>query len=96
MSRSSGTILAFYQPESGLTLFSLRQSLGDLVLMCPSQKGVAGGAKKVKVFVDGILANNKLVMVTISSSHSGTVVFADGRFVRNLGTFAFLDRYLNG
>jgi len=34
---SSGTILAFYLPESGVSPFALRQSLGDLVIRRTSQ-----------------------------------------------------------
>ncbi|MCU1299902.1 MAG: uncharacterized protein JWQ87_186 [Candidatus Sulfotelmatobacter sp.] len=93
--RSSGTILAFYQPESHATSFSLRQSLGDLVLQRAGQN-VSGQAKKVKVYIEDILSHQKAVLVTISAGQSGTTVYSDGALVKRLPNFKLSSQYLTG
>ncbi len=84
---SSGTILAFYWPESGITPFALRQSLSDLVIQRPSQDQLHRG-KKAEVYVDDVFSRQKPVLLTINSDQSGTTVYAGGAFVKkypNLG-----------
>jgi VanZ family protein len=92
---SSGTILAFYQPESKVSSFTLRQSLGDLVLRRASQNE-SGQLGERKIYVDDIFRNQKSVLVTISSNESGTMVFADGVFVRKFEHFTFSSHDLTG
>ena len=93
--RSSGTILAFYWPESGITPFALRQSLGDLVIQRPSQDRLRR-PKKAKVYVDDVFSRQKPVLVAITSDQSGTTVYGDGAFVRKYPNFTFLNGDLSG
>lgn len=92
---SSGTILAFYRPDSRIIPFSLRQSLSDLTLE-QSRIDDSGKAKKVKIYVDDVLSHPQPVLITISSSHSGTAVFADGAFVRKFENFELTSQDLTG
>lgn len=93
--QSSGTILAFYQADSQVTPFSLRQSLGDLVLQRASRNEL-GQSKKAKVYIDDIFSQQKAVLVTISSNQSGTTVFSNGAFARKFENFRLSDQNLNG
>jgi VanZ like protein/concanavalin A-like lectin/glucanase superfamily protein len=93
--RSSGTILAFYWPGSGVIPFALRQSLGDLLLQRASQNESSQASKR-KIYVDDIFGNQKSVLVTISSNQSGTMVFADGVFVRKFEHFKLSSQDLTG
>lgn len=92
---SSGTILAFYRLESQVTSFALRQSLGDLLLQRANQNESSQGSKR-KIYVDDIFGNQKSVLVTISSNQSGTMVFADGVFVRKFEHFKLSSQDLRG
>ncbi len=92
---SSGTILAFYRPESGITPFALRQSLSDLVIQRPSQDQLHRG-KKAKVYVDDVFSRQKPVLVTINSDQSGTTVYADGTFVKKYPNLRFSSGDLSG
>lgn len=80
---SSGSILSFYQAESGVTTFSLRQSWGDLTIQRADQQN-SGRAKRGKIYVDEVLSHQKPVLITISSTRSGTSVFADGIIVKRI------------
>ncbi len=91
---SSGTILAFYWPESGIIAFALRQSLGDLEIQQTSRDQLHH-ARMVKVDFDNVLSK-KLVLVTISSDPGGTTVYADGAFVKKAPNFRFSSRDLTG
>jgi len=80
---AAGTILAFYRPESRVVPFSLRQSRGDLVLeRAPEER--SQGRKNTKVYVGRLFARPKPIFIAISSSESGTTVYADGAFVKKL------------
>ena len=92
---SSATILGFYQPESRVSSFALRQSLGDLVLQRTTQNE-AGQAKTVKIYIDDVLSHRKPVLVTISSNQSCTTVFVGGSVVRKLENFKLSSRDLVG
>jgi hypothetical protein len=92
---SSGTILAFYLPESGVSPFALRQSLGDLVIRRTSQDQLHR-AKKAKVYVDDVFSRQKPVLVAISSGQAGTTVYAEGRFVKKYPNFRFSGGDLTG
>ncbi|MGO9085613.1 MAG: VanZ family protein [Candidatus Sulfotelmatobacter sp.] len=92
---SSGTILAFDQPESKVAGFALRQSLSDLVLLSAGQNR-SGRAKRVKIYVDDVFSREKPVLVTIISNQSGTTAFTDGVFVRTFGNFKLSSQDLTG
>jgi hypothetical protein len=92
---SSGTILAFYHPESRAAHLALRQSLGDLVLQRAGQNELGRG-KNVKIYVDDVLSRQKPVLITISAGPSETSVFADGRFVRKFNNFKLSSQDLTG
>jgi hypothetical protein len=92
--RSSGTILAFYQPESQTTSFSVRQSLGDLTLERANTSDSAN--RKGSTYVDGVISHPLLVLITISSSQSGTAIFANGAFVRRFETVKIASQDLTG
>jgi hypothetical protein len=92
---SSGMILAFYWPESGVVPFALRQSLGDLLLQRTSQDQLHH-ARKVKTYVDDIFSHQKPVLVTISSGQAGTTVYADGAFVKKSVNFRLSSQDLTG
>ncbi len=92
---SSGTILAFYRPESQIVPFALRQSLGDLVLQRAS-RDQSQRAKKAKAYVDDVFSRQKPVLITISSSQAGTTVYADGAFVKRIATLALSSQDLTG
>jgi hypothetical protein len=91
---SSGTILAFYWPENRIVPFSLHQSLGDLVLQRPSDD--PSHPEEVRVYVDDVFSQQKLVLVTISSSEAGTTVYADGAVVKRTGNFRLSSQDLTG
>lgn len=91
---SSGTILAFYSLESRVVPFALRQSLGDLELQHPRQDQLH--AKRVKIYADDVLGQEKPVLVTISSSQAGTSVYADGAFAKTFAKFRISSRDLTG
>ena len=91
---ASGTILAFYQPESKGTSFALRQSLGDLVLGRADSKSPQ--RKNVKIYVDDVLSRRKPVFITISSNQSGTTIFADGALVKTYENFKLSRQDLTG
>jgi VanZ like family/Concanavalin A-like lectin/glucanases superfamily len=92
---SSGTILAFYNPETQVVAFAMRQSLGDLVLQSapPSPRHYGG---KDKIYIDDVLGRRQPVLVTITSGQSGTMVYADGGLVKQASTFSFTSRDLTG
>jgi len=78
---SWGTILAFYWPESRHIPFSLRQSIGDLVLQVTNHEQT-GNSKRAKIYVDDVFSHPKPIFLTISSGISGTAVYADGSLVK--------------
>lgn len=92
---SSGTILAFYQAQSQLPPFALRQSLGDLVLQRTTQND-SGKRKKIKIYVDDVLSHQNPVLVTIGSGESGTSVFTDGVLVKRIEGLKLSSRDLIG
>jgi hypothetical protein len=92
---SSGTILAFYQPERQVTTFSLRQSLGDLTLQSASNK-YSGRARKIRIYVDDVLRHAGPILITIRSDKSGTEVFADGLIIRRFENFEVSVQDLTG
>jgi len=91
----SGTILAFYRPESRVVPLALRQSLGDLMLRRTSQDPLHH-AKKAKIYIDDLFSHAKPVFVTISSSPAGAAVYADDALVKKSPTFRLSSRDFTG
>jgi VanZ family protein len=94
--KGSGTILAFYWPESQIAPFALRQSLGDLELLRRSDDALHR-AKRDKLYVDDLFPiHSPLVLVTISAGPSGTTVYADGALVKRAPNFKISSQELSG
>jgi hypothetical protein len=92
---SSGTILAFYRPESRSVPFALRQSLADLVILRTGQNS-PHNLGKPKIYINDLFRHRQLVLVTIVSGESGTSVYADGSLVRKVSNFRFSSGDLTG
>jgi len=92
---ASGTILAFYWPESRVVPFALRQSLSDLVLQRTNQDQFHD-SEKANIYIGHVFSHQKPVFVAISSSQSGTTVYVDGALVTKSPNFRFSSRDLTG
>jgi len=92
---SSGTILAFYRPESRSVPFALRQSLGDLVILHTGYDQPRSLGKP-KIYINDLFRHRQLVLVTIVSGESGTSVYTDGLLVRKVSNFKFSSGDLTG
>lgn len=92
---SSGTILAFYRPESRNVPFALRQSLADLVILHTGHDQ-PHNAGKPKIYINDLFRHRQLVLVTIISGEFGTSVYADGSLVRKSSNFKFSNGDLTG
>jgi len=92
---TSGTVLAFYQPERRLVPFALRQFRDVLLIQLPSQSGLRG-AKNARVYVAHLFRPQKPVFAAISSGPTGTTVYVDGALVRTFPGFRFSSRDLTG
>jgi hypothetical protein len=90
---ASGTILAFYWMASRIAPFSLRQSLGDLVLQRNSQ---GPPTKKARIYVNDVFSRVRPVFITISSGATGTTVYLNGILVKGAPTFRFSGQDLTG
>jgi hypothetical protein len=91
----SGTILAFYQPETLTAPFRLRQSLGDLAID-RADVGSSGRDRTNRIYVDDLFRTPGLVFVSITSGAGGTTVYADGMMVRRYDKFRFSIQDLTG
>jgi hypothetical protein len=89
---SSGTILAFYWPDTQTVPFTLRQSLGDLVIQLASQHQ----RRARKVYAEDVFVRGNPVLITINSDQAGTTVYADGTFVKEFSGFTFSSGDLTG
>jgi VanZ family protein len=96
--QASGTILAFYWPESQVVPFALRQSLGDLELLRRSRNDdPSHDGKRAKLYVDDLfLSHQQPVLVTINAGQSGTTIYADGALVKKAPNFKFSSQELTG
>jgi len=91
----SGTIFAFYQPESRAVPFALRQFRDVLLVQLPSPDG-ARDARKARVWVTRVFRRQEPVFVAITSGPSGTRMYADGALVGTFPSFRFSTRDLTG
>jgi hypothetical protein len=90
---ASGTILAFYRPETGAVPFALRQSLDDLLIQLPSRKT---DPKKARFYAAHVFNHAKRAFLIISSGPNGTTVYADGALVKKAPDFRFSSSDLSG
>jgi hypothetical protein len=90
---SGGMILAFYRPNGDVVPFSLRQYQSGLVLERQSQGNVP---QKDEIYVGEVFGAPKPVLVTITSSRTGTAIYADGRLLKKVSTFVVFGRDLTG
>jgi hypothetical protein len=94
---SKGTVLGFYQPESGLVQFAMRQYQSGLVFERPTKDKLQYGKQgAAAVYVDKIFSHQGPVLVTITSSRSGTAVYANGTLLRNFADFGLSRHDLTG
>jgi VanZ family protein len=93
--RSSGTILAFYWPESHAVPFALGQSLSDLLLQRSTSDG-PHHTRRVRLYVDEAFNQRKPILFTISSSRAATAVYADGKFVKRSASLGLSREDLTG
>ena len=91
----SGTILAFYWPEGGIVRFLLRQYQGGLVLERTSEDRLHH-AEQASIYVDQVFSHPKAVLITITSAHTGTTVYADGALVKQFADFGLSSQELTG
>ena len=94
----SGTFLSFYHPENQ-SLFSLRQSLTDLLVQTETQSESA--TPKARFYVDDLFRPRRPVFLTVTSGQKGTCVYLDGVLVKaaphfQLSTKAFAGRLIVG
>jgi hypothetical protein len=93
--RASGSILAFYRPESHSSPFALRQSLADLTIES-AYNGQPQTGGKAKVYIDDLFTRPRLVLLTITSNPAGTSVYADAALVKTFPKFRFSTQDLTG
>jgi VanZ like family/Concanavalin A-like lectin/glucanases superfamily len=93
--RTSGTILGFFRSEDRSTPFTLRQSLGDLTLESETLRPLLGASRN-KIYLDDVLSEPKLVMVTLTSNQAGISVYLDGTLRMSLAKFRFSSHDLTG
>jgi len=93
--KASGTIFAFYWPESRTVPFAVRQSLGDFVLLRRNDDRSRHG-KRIRLYVDDVFSHQQPVFVTMSSGPSGTRIYVDGALVKTTPNFRFSSQELTG
>ena len=78
-----GTVLGFYWPDSGIVPFAIRQYRSGLEL----EKSSRDAKSATVVYVDKVFSHRGPVLVTITSSRSGTTIYADGAMLRKFAHF---------
>jgi hypothetical protein len=92
----TGTILGFYWPENRVVSFAIRQYRTRLELERPTQKDLRNAKSAAGVYVDKVFSHRGQVLVTITSSRSGTTVYADGVMLRKFEHFGLSRQDLTG
>jgi hypothetical protein len=87
-----GTVLGFYWPDSGVVPFAIRQYRSGLEL----EKSSRDAKSVAVVYVDKVFRHRGPVLVTISSSRSGTTVYADGALLGEFAHFGLSRQDLTG
>jgi VanZ family protein len=90
----TGTILAFYDPGTGLS-FSMRQEITDLVVR-KERRGQSPQTITKKGHADELFHANKPIFLTLASGPQGTSIYADGSFVKTLPGFRLSGKDLAG
>ncbi len=88
-----GMILAFYSPAGKLMTFSVRQYRGGLVMERESPHSVP---RENEIYVGEVFGGERPVLITITSSGSGTATYVDGVLKRAVPWFSFSGRDLTG
>ena len=83
--RGSHTILGFYCPDRPSQLL-VRQYF-DGLLLTHDARIEHDPTRTIKFDVDHVFSRNKLVQIAISSGHTGTVVYVDGKLAERIPTF---------
>jgi hypothetical protein len=91
----SGTILAFYRPETAVLPFEIWQSGVDLGIR-HSSADQSHHIERSRIYVSDLFDGAKLVFITISSGPAGTAVYHDGVLVRRAPDFRFSAQDLAG
>src|ERR1700722_8714918 len=91
----SGTILAFYRPETVVLPFELWQSGADLGIR-RSTIDHSQHIETSRIYVGDLFRDSKLVFITISSGPAGTAVYEDGILSRKVPEFGFSAQDLAG
>lgn len=95
----TGMILAFYQPESGVVPFSMRQYHDGLVLQSATRDNLQIATRDINanaVYADHVFKRDRPVLVTITSTSTGTALYADGALVRKFADFWLSSQALTG
>jgi hypothetical protein len=91
----SGTVFAFYQPESRVVPFALRQFRDVLLVQLPDRDG-RQDARNARVWVKQVFSRQEPVFVAVTSGPSGTRMYANGRLVGTFSSFRFSREDLTG
>jgi len=91
----SGTILAFYRPETSVLPFEMWQSGADLGIR-RSSVDQSQHIERSRIYVGDLFRDAKLVFITISSGPAGTAVYEDGVLARKVPDFRFSAKDLAG
>jgi len=94
---SKGTVLGFFHPEGRVVPFAVRQYQSGLVLEHPTKDRLPDATKAdTAVYVDRVFSRQGPVLVTITSSRTGTSVYADGALLRKSTDFGLSTQDLTG
>jgi hypothetical protein len=90
---SGGMILAFYRGDGDVVPFSLRQFRSGLVL---GRQRQGNRRQKDEIYIGEVFRGSNPVLVTMTSSGSGTAVYADGKLLEKVSSFLLSSRELTG
>src|SRR5713226_8755094 len=88
---SEGTILAFYDPASGMVPFALRQFRSGRVLQRMSHDSAVSQSE---IYVGDVFSRTGPVFVTIRSGEAGTSLYVDGNLLKSVRNFTLSSREL--
>ncbi len=91
----SGTMLAYYLPESRVIPFALWQSHRNLGMRRTSLDQF-GHKETTEIYVHDLFHRSKSIFATISSGPAGTAIYTDGLLVKNSPSFRFSTQDLTG
>jgi VanZ family protein len=91
--RGVGMVVAFYSPASQLTTFALRQYRGGLVV---EHENPESSPRETQIYVGEVFGGERPVLVTITSSGTGTETYVDGILKTTVPSFIFSARDFAG